>query len=84
MRGPNALRFEIPRSHVTLPPMTALTAQSLPLPAEREAERQPPKPTWPLMGDVASFRAGVPEALIQWRRAQGEDDPAPQLSRFES
>lgn len=64
--------------------MTALTAKSLALPREDEAKRLPPKPTWPLMGDVASFRAGVPEALIQWRRARGEDDPAPQLSGSES
>ena len=39
----------------------------------------PPKPTWVLMGDVASFRAGVPEHLIQWNRAKGEKDPDPQL-----
>ncbi|MEO0917303.1 MAG: hypothetical protein AAFY31_10030 [Pseudomonadota bacterium] len=37
----------------------------------------PSKPDWPLMGDVASFRAGVPEALIHWRRARGERAPSP-------
>lgn len=31
-----------------------------------------------LMGDIVARRGGVPELLIQWRRAQGEDDPAPQ------
>ena len=36
-----------------------------------------PKQDWPLMSDVASFRAGVPEALIAWRRARGEDAPLP-------
>ncbi|NNF24761.1 MAG: hypothetical protein HKN63_08170 [Rhodobacteraceae bacterium] len=38
-----------------------------------------PKPSWPLMGDIVASRGGVPEHLIQWRRTQGEDDPAPQL-----
>ncbi len=36
-----------------------------------------PKDDWPLMGDVASFRAGVPEAVIRWRAARGEDAPRP-------
>ncbi len=31
-----------------------------------------------LMGDVVSARGGVPELLIQWRRAEGQDDPDPQ------
>lgn len=31
------------------------------------------------MGDIVASRGGVPEHLIQWRRTQGEDDPAPQL-----
>ncbi|MBT8456098.1 MAG: hypothetical protein HKO95_05675 [Rhodobacteraceae bacterium] len=49
--------------------------------AEAETAPEPkPRHSWPLMGDVASARGGVPEVLIQWRRAQGEDDPAPQLS----
>lgn len=34
-----------------------------------------PKADWPLMCDVATCRAGVPEALILWRRARGEDPP---------
>lgn len=38
---------------------------------------QPPKTDWPLMGDVACFRAGVPEALIRWRAARGEQLPDP-------
>ena len=46
-----------------------------------ETAPTPPKPRsagWPLMSDVATHRAGVPELLIQWRRARGEDDPDPQ------
>jgi hypothetical protein len=43
------------------------------------ARRPPPKEDWPLMGDVATVRAGVPEALILWRRARGEALPEPQL-----
>ena len=31
------------------------------------------------MGDITGFRGGVPEHLIQWRRAAGEEDPEPQL-----
>lgn len=42
-----------------------------------------PKPSWPLMGDIIACRGGVPEHLIQWRRTQGEDDPAPQLETGE-
>ena len=45
-------------------------------------DAQPPRPArhlWPLMGDVASARGGVPEILIQWRRAEGANDPDPQL-----
>ena len=34
-----------------------------------------PKMSWPLMGDIVSHRMEVPEHLIQWRRAMGEDDP---------
>ncbi|MEM0947524.1 MAG: hypothetical protein AAGK37_08980 [Pseudomonadota bacterium] len=34
---------------------------------------------WPLMGDIASARAGVPELLIQWRRAEGADDLDPHV-----
>ncbi|MDU8945303.1 hypothetical protein [Ovoidimarina sediminis] len=30
-----------------------------------------------LMGDIVAHRCGVPELLIQWRRAQGEEDPIP-------
>ncbi len=29
------------------------------------------------MGDIVSNRAGVPETLIRWRLARGEDLPAP-------
>ncbi len=32
----------------------------------------------PLIGDIVTSRAGVAEHLIQWRRAEGEDDPDPQ------
>ena len=45
-------------------------AAPAPPPARRAAD-------WPLMGDIVSHRAGVPEHLIRWRRAEGEDDPAP-------
>ncbi len=45
----------------------------------REAE---PKPDWPLMCDVASCRAGVPEALIRWRAARGEAAPMPSDPEF--
>ncbi|MDD9921665.1 MAG: hypothetical protein OXQ92_05200 [Boseongicola sp.] len=38
-----------------------------------------PKKDWPLMGDIVSHRAGVPDHLIQWRRAQNEPDPEPTL-----
>ncbi len=37
-------------------------------------KRRPPL----LMGDIVAARGGVPEFLIQWRRAEGEDDPEPQ------
>lgn len=49
-----------------------------PFPADERAKHAP-KPHWPLMGDVVSARVGVPEHLIQWRRARGEDDPEPRL-----
>lgn len=38
---------------------------------------EPSDSYWPLMGDVATVRAGVPEALIQWRKARGEAPPEP-------
>ncbi|MEM6387888.1 MAG: hypothetical protein AAF718_16805 [Pseudomonadota bacterium] len=37
----------------------------------------PPKADWPLMCDVGMVRAGVPEALILWRKARGETAPLP-------
>lgn len=36
-----------------------------------------PKADWPLMGDIVSARAGIPDHLIHWQRAKGEDDPSP-------
>ena len=36
-----------------------------------------PKQDWPLMCDLGSFRAGVPDALIAWRKARGEALPLP-------
>ena len=54
------------------------TAAGLP---EEDTAAAPPKPRsqgWPLMSDIAAHRAGVPELLIHWRRARGEDDPDPQ------
>ncbi len=50
--------------------------------AEPEVDNTPPRPArhgWAMIGDVGMCRGGVPEILIQWRRAQGEDDPRPQL-----
>ncbi|MEM7717740.1 MAG: hypothetical protein AAF222_00925 [Pseudomonadota bacterium] len=58
--------------------MSILTLSTWLPPVETTAPTEgPPKPDWPLMGDVASFRAGVPEALIHWRRAKGEAVPRP-------
>ena len=47
------------------------------LPIDEAARPKARKADWPLMGDILSHRAGVPEHLIQWRRAMGEEDPAP-------
>jgi len=47
---------------------------------EAEAAPAPPRSRVsapPLIGDIVTARAGVPEHLIQWRRAEGEDDPDP-------
>ena len=52
---------------------------ALPVDTPVEKTAAPPKRTWALMGDVATFRGGVPEHLIQWNRAKGEADPDPQL-----
>lgn len=52
------------------------------LASDEEAETVPPRPPkrgWVLMGDVLSARGGVPEHLIQWCRAAGEDDPPPRV-----
>ena len=58
-----------------------MAALSLPfqhaLPVSKPADGSPPKHDWPLMGDVATCRAGVPEALIHWRAARGEAPPLP-------
>lgn len=32
---------------------------------------------WPLIGDIVSHRAGLPEHLIRWRRAEGREAPLP-------
>ncbi|MEM1066880.1 MAG: hypothetical protein AAGJ74_15375 [Pseudomonadota bacterium] len=61
--------------------MVAQTADPIAL-TGREAERKPPRTSWALMGDIGAARGGVPEILIEWRRARGEDDPAPQLPSF--
>ncbi len=55
-------------------PFALPTAETDDAPAPRPARH-----LWPLMGDIASARGGVPEILIQWRRAEGMDDPDPQL-----
>ena len=52
---------------------------ALPLVEAEERAAPTPKASWPLMGDVLVSRGGVPEHLIQWRRAMGEDDPEPLL-----
>ena len=60
-------------SDVTTDPTDLLSeAGEKPAPRRRAAD-------WPLMGDILSHRAGVPEHLLRWRRAQGEDDPDPML-----
>jgi len=59
--------------------MTTLAAPLADFVAQTETAKPCPKPDWPLMGDVATVRAGVPEALIFWRRARGESRPEPQL-----
>ncbi|MEL6799664.1 MAG: hypothetical protein AAFO80_07275 [Pseudomonadota bacterium] len=43
------------------------------------APRKPARSSWALMGDIHAYRGGVPEILIEWRRAQGEELPEPQL-----
>lgn len=48
-------------------------ASSTPAPARRAA------PDPPLIGDIVTARAGVPEHLRQWRKAEGEPEPDPQL-----
>ncbi|MEL7149826.1 MAG: hypothetical protein AAGK71_03785 [Pseudomonadota bacterium] len=58
--------------------MSILTLSSWSWPTETTAPKpQPAKPDWPLMCDVATVRAGVPEALVHWRRARGETPPMP-------
>ncbi|MEO1538002.1 MAG: hypothetical protein AAFR73_09750 [Pseudomonadota bacterium] len=58
--------------------MSVLSLSRWVLPTDTTApESGPPKPDWPLMCDVATVRAGVPEALIHWRRARGETPPLP-------
>ena len=32
------------------------------------------------MGDLTCLRAGVPEALILWRKARGETPPEPDVT----
>lgn len=46
---------------------------------DETAPRRPARSSWALMGDIHAYRGGVPEILIEWRRAQGEDLPKPQL-----
>ena len=42
-----------------------------------EDEATGPRPRvasdWPLMGDILTHRMEMPEHLIRWRRAKGED-----------
>ncbi|MGR3512822.1 MAG: hypothetical protein ACU0GG_08665 [Paracoccaceae bacterium] len=58
--------------------MSILTLSRRSWPSDTPATPTPvEKPDWPLMGDVTTIRAGVPEALIQWRRVRGETAPLP-------
>ena len=43
-----------------------VSARVAPLP------RPKPKADWPLMCDLMTVRADIPEALIRWRKARGE------------
>lgn len=44
---------------------------------EQTAPFDMPRCDWPLIGDVQTVRAGVPEAWLLWRRIRGETDPLP-------
>lgn len=60
--------------------MTTLTIGPQWLPAETKTQpSKPPKTHWPLMGDLVTFRADVPEALIHWRRDEGKPLPQPRV-----
>ena len=43
----------------------------------RPARPRPAQHLWPLMGDITSAHADVPDLLIHWARARSEDDPLP-------
>jgi len=58
---------------------TSLDWGASPIYETNQRIQSPPKPSWPLMGDILTSRGGVPEHLIQWRRVSGEDDPEPQI-----
>ena len=60
--------------------MTTLALDTLGLLAKDRKAPPRPKADWPLMGDVATIRAGVPETLIHWRKARGETPPKPQMT----
>ncbi len=50
-----------------------------------EVDAPAPRPRvaadWPLMADIVSHRAGWPEHLIHWRRAEEREDPGPTSSK---
>lgn len=54
-------------------PLTAEWAE------DETAPKRPPRASWALMGDIHAYRGGVPEILIEWRRARGEELPQPEL-----
>lgn len=58
--------------------MASLTAFGwLAEPVETATRETREKMDWALMSDVSTIRAGVPEALIRWREAEGETAPEP-------
>lgn len=41
---------------------------------ETEAPRPRVAADWPLIGDIVTHRMEMPEHLIRWRKAEGEED----------
>ena len=51
------------------------TTAGFDLSSEDTLPAAPRKTDWPLMSDIVSARYGMPDHLIRWNRAKGEDDP---------